>query len=458
MRNSALVKALTAAILTLALLIPLAMIRSLVSERQQRRETAIADVTDKWGAAQTLEGPVLTVPIRSVRPDKDGVPRVVMERLQLLPDRLKVEGKLDPSVRRRGIFEVVLYGLELSVSGAFPPFETKTLGVAPEDVLWSEAVLSVGLTDTRGIKSRLETTWDGAAVPFRPGPGGNPLFESGVHVPIALADGTAPHTFAFSLTLQGSESLFFTPVGVETLVSLKSPWPHPSFVGNFLPESRTVAPAGFSSTWRVSHFGRSYAQEWKLLTAEAPDVAARLKRSAFGVALYLPADNYQQSERALKYAVLFIVLTFGAFFLFEVFARLQLHALQYLLVGLALSLFYLLLLSISEPLGFGAAYAISATAIVLLVAGYCMAVLEKKTRGLTVGALLAGLYAYLYVLLRVEDYALLMGSVALFVILAAVMYATRRVDWWTVSTKPPAPPTPGVPPLPRVPPVMTTAR
>ncbi len=462
MRNSALAKALFAAFLAAALVIPLQMIRSLVDERQQRRDAAIAEVTEKWGGAQTIAGPMLTVPYRVTRPDKDGVARTTIDRAQLLPDRLKIEGTLTPSVRHRGIFEVVLYRLDVAAAGSFPPLDPRSLGIAPEDVLFSDAVLSVGLTDTRGIKSRLEVKWDGTAVAFRPGPGGNPLFDAGVHAPIAGLDvRPGPHSFAFSLTLQGSQTLSLAPLGVETDVSLRSPWPHPSFVGAFLPETRTVAASGFSASWRVSHFGRSYAQQWRLGAGGVEDASARIGKSTFGVALFLPADNYQQSTRALKYAVLFIVLTFGAFFLFEVFGELALHPLQYLLVGLALSLFYLLLLSISEHVRFGAAYAAAAVATVLVVTGYCAAILGRRSRAAVIAGLLAGLYGYLFVLLRVEDYALLMGAAALFVILAAVMYLTRHVDWYLASSQPPAPPRPDAPPappIPRVPPVMMPFR
>jgi inner membrane protein len=452
-RNNVLVKSLVAALLVAALLIPLSMIRSLVDERQRRRESAIAEVTDKWGGAQTLVGPMLTVPYKLTRTDDKGVPKTVLQSLQLLPERLRVEGTLSPTVRHRGIFEVVLYTLEVSVSGTFPPIDTHALGIAAEDVVWSDAVLSTGITDTRGIRSRLELKWDGAGVPFQPSPGSNPVFGAGVHAPLpALAPGAA-HAFAYTLGLQGSQSLSVAPLGVETDVALKSTWPHPSFAGAFLPESHSVTPSGFAAAWRVSHFGRSYPQEWKL-TTDGTDVAERISRSTFGVSLFLPADNYQQSTRALKYAVLFIVLTFGAFFLFEVFAKLQLHPLQYLLVGLALSLFYLLLLAVSEHVRFGIAYAAAALAIVLTVAGYCAAILGGARRGLGIGALLAVLYGYLYVLLRAEDYALLMGAAALFVILAAVMYLTRHVDWWAAAQKPPAPPRPSAPPKP---PVMPAA-
>jgi inner membrane protein len=295
----------------------------------------------------------------------------------------------------------------------------------------------VGLSDTRGIKGRIETQWDAARVPFRPGPGGNPLFESGIHAPVPGA-GAAPHAFAFTLALHGSEALSLAPLGVETTATLRSTWPHPSFAGAFLPETRAVSPSGFAASWRVSQFGRSYGQQWRLGSPEGiGDLSARVARSTFGVALYLPADGYQQTTRSLKYGVLFIGLTFGAFFLFEVLSELALHPLQYLLVGLALALFYLLLLSISEHTGFAAAYGVSAAATVALVTTYAAAILARTLRAFAIGGLLAALYAYLYVLLRAEDDALLMGALALFVILALVMYGTRRIDWHRVAARPP---------------------
>ena len=449
--------------LVVFLLVPLQMIRGVIDERAARRAAALAEVASTWGAAQTLVGPVVVVPFQVERKESwvdpavsPGAPhggavrertRVDVEQATFLPDTLKVEGRLVPDRRWRGIFEVVVYRTELAVSGTIPAPDLGPLGVPPEDVHWKDAFLSVGLSGTRGIREEVRLLWDGAPVGFRPGLGAACLAPSGIHAPLIALEGTGAlsHKFAFTLTLQGTEALAVTPLGATTEAVLRSPWPSPSFFGAFLPDRRTVTPEGFDATWKVSSFGRSYPQRWRGDQAARGDAVAK---SAFGVRLFLPADAYQQATRALKYAILFVGLTFLAFALFETFSGLRIHPLQYLFVGFALVLFYLLLVSLSEHVGFGAAYLAAASATTLLVSSYCAWVLAAKTRALVMAAALAALYGYLFVLLRLEDYALLLGSVALFALLAALMLATRRVDWWSVGG-PGRPPTSFQPPLPR---------
>lgn len=436
MKNSILVKALFMALLILLLLIPIQMIQSVISEREARRASAIAEVSEKWGGAQTVVGPILVVPYRISWRDKEGVVHTRTESAQFLPTSLKMDGHLVPERRWRGIFEVVLYRLELSVSGSFPHPDLAALGVPPEDVLFSQSFLTTGITDTRGIREDLRLTWDGAEVPFKPGPGPTRLVATGIHAPMpSLDEKPKPsHTFAFKIDLQGTETLSLAPLGIETDVTLKSPWPSPSFIGTFLPEKRDVSPQGFDARWKVSWFGRSFPQQWKSDEPVGDPKHDILTSSAFGVRLFLPADSYQQSTRSIKYAVLFVALTFLIFGMFETFSGLKLHPLQYLLVGFALSLFYLLLVSLSEQIGFARAYLASAVATTLLISGYSLYILVVKTRALLIAAGLGSLYGYLFVLLRAEDYSLLLGSIALFVILAAIMFGTRNVDWYAVST------------------------
>jgi inner membrane protein len=447
MQHSLLARAGIVLFLVVLLLVPLQMIRGVIDERAARRTAAVAEVASTWGSAQTLVGPVLIVPFRVERKETWVEPapagalapgvarertRSVVERAIFLPDTLKIEGRLVPERRWRGIFEVVLYRTELSVSGSMPAPDLAALGVPPEDVLWKDAIFSVGLSDTRGIREEVRLLWDGAPLPFRAGSGSLSFAASGIQAPLAALEASPPgshaHAFAFSVSLQGTESFAVAPLGASTETALVSPWPSPSFFGAFLPDRRSVASSGFSAAWKVSSFGRSYPQRWRS-DRDAPGEA--VAKSSFGVRLFLPADAYQQATRALKYAILFVGLTFLAFALFETFAGVRLHPLQYLLVGCALVLFYLLLVSVSEHVGFGTAYLAAASATTALVSVYCAWVLVVKTRALVIAAALAGLYGYLFVLLRLEDYALLLGAVTLFVLLAAIMLATRRVDWWS---------------------------
>jgi inner membrane protein len=427
------VKMLVIGFLVLLLLIPLGMVGSLVAERQSRSGQAAEEVAASWGRSQTLAGPVLTVPYVERTKNAKGVTvSKTNYDVRFLPETLEVEGDIATERRSRGIFEAAVYHTDLRWRGTFARPDFSAWRVPPEDILWQEAYLSVGVPDMRGITSGIDLTWGDRTLQLAPGGGEAGMWSSGLRVPIPGLAESKPgevYAFAFDLGLNGSGSLSFLPFGKETRVALKSPWPSPSFKGAFLPAKRTVRGTGFEAAWNVSWFGRSYPQQWRI--GDAGEVASEdaLNSSAFGVELLVPVDAYQKTERARKYGVLFLLLTFLTFFLYEQFNPFSLHPVQYLLVGSALCLFYLLLLSISEHVPFGLSYLAAASATVLLIGGYSMAILRGALRALLMTVVLGALYGYLYVLLQLEDYALLLGSVGLFVILALVMYLTRRIDW-----------------------------
>lgn len=433
LRDSVLFKMIVTGLLILALGIPLMMVRGLILERQHRRNTVVSEVAGTWGRAQTLGGPVLTVPYLVHSKDEKGVVKTWTQLAHFLPETLKVDGRLLPELRRRGIFEVAVYRADLHASGAFLRPSFAEWGIPPQDILWNKAWLSIGVPDMRGIRRNVRLVWGSRMLQLSPGGGVSGLWSTGLRVPISGL-GQAPerqvYPFAFDLAVRGSQELKFLPFGKQNTVTLKSSWPDPSFSGGFLPESRNVSKSGFESTWSVPYFGRSYPQQWLETERErlAPEHA--IADSAFGVDLYMPVDVYQQTERSVKYGMLFLVLTFLAFFLFEVFSPVSLHPMHYLLVGSALCLFYVLLLSISEHIPFGIAYAIASAGIIVLISGYSLAILRGRRRALAMSGMLVILYSYLYVLLQAEDYALLLGSLGLFVILALVMYLTRKVDWY----------------------------
>jgi inner membrane protein len=445
MTRSILTKVLFTGFLVIVLLIPNSMIQSVVDERQGRRNEAIAEVGSHWGEEQTIVGPVLTVPFSIIFIDPKGREQTRVDHVQLLPESLDIDAQVRPELRRRGIFDVVVYETELRVRGVMPPLDLGALGVTAESVIWQEAALSVSVSGTRGIKEPLRLTWDAAETAFEPGLARSPLFSSGVHAPLpGLSPENRAHPFSFKMTLRGSQSLSVAPVAVRTSTRIRSPWPHPSFYGAILPDSRTQGASGFDARWAVSYLGRNYPQQWKLEGLDRPALQNSIGASAFGVRFYQPVDLYQLSTRTIKYAILFLSLTFLAFFLFEVFGQLRLHPLQYLFVGSALLLFGLLLVAISEHIGFARAYLVSAAATIALITAYSAYVLVKKARAALIGGLLCALYGALYVLLQMEDEALLAGTLALFAILAALMLLTRRVDWYAVSLGGPAMP----PPLP----------
>ncbi len=432
LRDSALVKLIVAGVLVLGLLIPLAMVRSLVQERQTRRAIVVQEVGALWGGEQTIGGPLLVVPYLVRTSDGHGNVTTHAEVAYFLPEALHVETKLVPERRSRGIFETVVYRADARVGGTFRRPQWNGWPVDPADIHWEQATVSLGITDMRGIRGAAAVRWGAESQPFTPGSGAPGLWSSGLSASAPGlrqldADGTID--FEIGLGINGSDEIRFLPLGKETLASVSSPWPSPSFSGAFLPESRSVRPDGFEASWRISYFGRSYPQRWRSSEAEQVAPESSIEASGFGVGLFLAADAYQKTERAMKYGILFLTLTFLTFFLFETFSPVALHPLQYLLVGAALCLFYLLLLSVSEQIAFGAAYAVAASATVILIGAYSLAILGAARRALVLGLVLGGLYAYLYVLLQAEDYALLLGTLGLFAVLAMVMYVTRRIDW-----------------------------
>jgi inner membrane protein len=420
-------------LLMLALLIPLFMVRGLISERQLRHDLTANEVANSWGMEQTLGGPVLRVPYLLRGKDENGKPQVWTVHAIFLPEDLTITGQVTPERRSRGIFEVAVYRARLGWKGSFRQPSFAAWGIAAEDVLWKDAELAFGVPDMRGLRRGVKMSWAGQDLDLAPGGAVEGMWSRGLRTPVAgLAGGAAGQTYAFSfdLVLDGSRSLRFLPLGQQTTVHLGSPWPDPSFAGAYLPESRQVGEKGFDATWSVPYFGRSYPQQWRSVEAATVAPQDALDASAFGVDLFLPVDAYQKTERSVKYGMLFLLLTFLTFFLYEVFNPFSLHPLQYLLVGSALILFYLLLLSISEHAPFARAYAVASTATVGLIGGYSAAILRGRLRALGTAAALGALYGYLYVLLQAEDYALLLGSVGLFAILALVMFVTRRIDWY----------------------------
>ncbi|MEO6325736.1 MAG: cell envelope integrity protein CreD [Thermoanaerobaculia bacterium] len=447
MTRSVLVKVLFTGFLVLLLLIPNQMIQSVVNERQSRRSEAVAEVASHWGEEQTLVGPLLTVPFRIVFKDAKGREQTRHDHVQLFPESLDIDAVVRPEQRRRGIFDVIVYETDLNVKGTMPAIDLAAIGVTAEDVLWPDATFSVSVSGTRGIKEPLRLTWESAEIAFEPGLGRSPLFTAGVHAKVAaLSPVNKAHPFSFKMTLRGSQSLSVAPVAVRTSTRIRSSWPHPSFYGAVLPDTRTQGAAGFDARWAVSYLGRNYPQQWRLEACDRPTLQSAISASAFGVRFYQPVDLYQLSTRTIKYAILFLGLTFLAFFLFEVFGELRLHPLQYLFVGSALLLFGLLLVALSEHIGFQRAYLASAAATIALITAYSAYVLVKKARAALIGGMLCALYGSLFILLQMEDEALLAGTLGLFTILAVLMLMTRRVDWYAVSVGGP-PRAPAVPPV-----------
>jgi inner membrane protein len=438
-RSSQMLRLFSVGLLALLLQIPIAMIGGLVAERQERRQAAVTEVSSKWGNVQSIIGPVLIVPYtyRSTETSASGlqITRTETRNAIFLPEQLRVRGSIDAELRHRGIFSIPVYKVGLTLEGEFARPSFAELGIEPAGVAWERAQLAIGISDARAIQQETAVTWNGKPVSFLPGTGAFTDGGTGIHAVVGLANGGQRAQFSFPLSLNGSLGVYLTPFAQNTIVELQSNYGHPSFQGNWLPVERSVSDAAFRAKWSIPFLGRNYPQAWKAEVGMRKEIDG----SRFGVELVNPVDHYRMAERSVKYAGLFILLTFATLWLIEVLAGVRVHPIQSLLLGGALCLFYLLELSLSEHLGFPLAYTVASFSVVALVAGYSVVVLHHIRRALFVIAVVSLLYAYLYILLMNEDYALLIGSVGLFLILAAIMYATRHVDWYAVGTRSPAP-------------------
>ncbi len=431
-RNSKLLRVLLIGFLILLLQIPIEMISGVIGEREATRDNAVREVTSSWGGNQSIVGPSITVPYlhhwteqRTTGSQVESFTRTETRYATFLPETLRITGTTASEVRYRGIFQVLLYTLSLEVSGGFSRPDFSAWGTDAEDILWEQAYLSLGVSDSKGITDQAVLNWNGDEFVFSPGSGDSSGAGPGIHVPLTQALEGEAFDFSFPLALNGSEGVYFTPFGRETEVELTSDWPDPSFEGNWLPKERSVSADGFEATWSIPFLGRNYPQQWKT----GSDFDEAINTSQFGVRFFVPIDNYRMGHRSVKYAPLFLVLTFITLWLFEILSGVRIHPLQYLLLGAGMSVFYLLELSLAEHIGFLAAYIAASSAIVLLIGSYSSVVLKSPTRASIVGSITAVLYGNLYILLRSQDYALLIGSIGLFVVIATVMYLTRKINF-----------------------------
>jgi inner membrane protein len=440
---STVLKMILIGVLLLVFLIPLQMIRALIDERNMTRLGAEGEVIAKWGGEQTIAGPVVIVPYLKRVEVEDKKIEEYVESAYFLPDTLEITGTVDTDKRNRGIFEVTVYTADLQIAGTFGEPDFNDWRIAERDIFWEDAALVLELPDMRGLQERVTLQWDGRGIPFSAGQGEVGLFGGEIRAPLEGGafrrdrtrvsggrEAGAGYTFSFELHLQGGRSLRFVPLGGETRVQLASSWPSPSFDGAFLPTERTVEE-GFSAEWTVLSLNRSYGQRW--LRGQLDNGA--FLDSVFSVELMIPVDSYMKSLRSVKYGVLFVLLPFLIFFLFEVSGSRRVHPFQYLLVGLAVCLFFLLLVSVSEHISFDWTYLLASVATTVLITFYSSAVLAAWRRAWIMSLVLASGYMFLYAALKSEDYALLIGSLGLFLILAGVMLLTRRIDWYMVGLR-----------------------
>ncbi len=426
------VKILAIFFIAMMLLIPSLMILGLISEREATQNDAIREVSSKWGEAQTLSGPFLTIPYTRYLKEfsgKDSVLKIVpvKEYLHILPNELNVKADITPEKRNRGIYEIVVYNAKVKLSGNFSEIDFSKLDIPLKDIHFDKTHLTVGISDLRGIERQISLKWNGNTAAFNPGVVSSHVVSSGINAEVEFkAVDSLQCQFGLEIDLKGSQYLHFVPLGKTTDVSMQSTWANPSFNGAFLPDKRDVSEQGFTANWNILHLNRNFPQMWT-------ENAYSVHEAAFGADLLLPVDNYQKSYRSAKYAILFIGFTFLVFFFIEVMNRIFIHPVQYILVGIALVVFFTLLLALSEHIPFNSAYFVSMAGTLFLVVGYVKAILKSWRLSGLIGGMTGILYGFIFVVIQLQDFALLMGSVGIFIILGLVMYFSRKIDWYNLN-------------------------
>ena len=421
-------------ILIALLLLPAHTIENMVIERQFRQLEAHNEISSKWGEDQTLTGPILTIPY-DVEIEKEGDKaddsRVVRYSgfVHFLPDQLNISGDVNKAQQdlHRGMYDIVVYNSDLRVTGEFHDLPLHQYRDDNLKLHLDRAFVSLGISDLKGLEDQIVLDWNGNSSQFNSGTLSKDVVSAGMHCPVTMStEETSSYTFSLEMNLKGSEFLYFVPVGKTTDVQLSSNWTNPSFNGAFIPDERNVSEDGFTAKWNVLHLNRNYPQSWKGKSYEVAN-------SAFGVNLILGVDVYQKTIRVVKYALLFVTLTFLLFFFVEILNKVFIHPIQYGLVGIALVVFFTLLLSFSEHIRFNQAYLISTLLTIGLISAYVRSILKSNNLALLLSGILSTLYAFIFIIIQMQDFTLLFGSLGIFIILALTMFFSRKIDWYGIG-------------------------
>jgi len=429
-------------LLVLASLIPLESIRGLVLERQQASLEVAKEIGASWGGEQRLAGPILALPVNpaiEVSPGFRTTQGAAGKFVIVLPEKLAIDGTATPHIRRRGIYETPLYTVSMTVVSSFALPDFAALGLdASNGIDWDNARLILHVSDLGGIADAPVLEWDRATASFGTGAAEQNLAVA--RIPGLTSEASAwPKQFSFDLSMNGSRSFGVFPIGEKTVISLASSWPHPGFSGNHLPIESEISSDGFRAKWDLSRFVRRLA-EASVNDTEVPDwLTERAQSDAVLIRFVTPVDHYLMSERSVKYGLLFVILVSCVLFVFEIVSEVRIHPMQYGLVAAALCLFFLLLISLAEVIGFIGGYLIAASMTIGLLAFYVAAAAKNSRRGAVLGGLLTVVYGYMFFTLISEDHALLLGSLVLFSALGLAMLATRRLDWYALGERIAAP-------------------
>ena len=434
MRNSITARMLVVGVLIMVLLIPLSFVKDLITERSYRQKEVVNEINSKWGNEVVLSGPILKVPYTIEKEEKTydkkkesyfTTTKEISKFAYFLPDKLNIDSKVETKPLNRSIYKSVVYNSDIEVSGEFPIIDFSSEAVKPKTIEWEKASVIVQTSNLKGIRNTLEVQLGNQKLTMNPKYDTNSLNTIQSEAIVGITETVqSPTPFSFTMTVNGSESLQFIPIGKETSATMTSNWHSPSFNGLFLPEdgSRNITADGFSASWKVLQINRQFEQAFF-------GYLPNLQEFAFGTKLIIPVDEYQKSERTAKYGFMVIGLTLLVFLLIQLVSKIYIHPFQYVMVGLALVMFYTLLISISEHSTFLKAYLIAAFSVLALIVVYSRAILKGFKFPLLIGVSLTSLYGFIYIIIQLESYALLVGSIGLFTILAIIMFASRKIDW-----------------------------
>jgi inner membrane protein len=431
-----LIKALIIGGIVLVLQIPTLFVQDLIKEREERQKEATTEVSSKWAKKQTLTGPILVLPYWQAGADSNNK-STTKHFAYFLPDTLTINSKVSPEEKYRGIYKVMLYTSRVNLKGAFNSIALDKLKIDPKDVIWNEAFVHINISDVKGLNDDLKLQWNTQVLTMSPDVVDGTAMTDGLNAPLSLTgvDDVKHIDFAADVNLNGSEELLFTPVGKNTSVDMSAKWPHPSFTGDILPQNTKISNDSFYAKWKSISQKRNFPQQWKdnaFVIANANGTATitnNINENAFGADLYVPVNAYQKTMRSVKYSFLCILLTFAAFFLIDTSNKKSVHPFQYGLIGLALVLFYTLLLSISEYIGFNFSYAIASIATIGLIAWFVKGILSSSRLTTILSVVLLFVYTYMFTILQLQDYALLLGSIGLFIALAVIMHFSKKTQW-----------------------------
>jgi inner membrane protein len=417
--------------LMLALLIPSFLIQDLIKERTNRQDEVEKDISDQWSGPQLIQGPVLVIPYKRQFTQKDANNKdqlkEVIENLYVLPEALNMKAAVNSEILHRGMFETVVYNTQVKVWGNFKA-ELAKQGINPTQLLADKAKLTFSISDLKGLKTNPVIKAGGQSAQAEPVFNEKGLFRAGLQSGInitGMADKSIP--FDFVLDLKGSQELQFLHTGKTTDVAVSGNWKTPSFDGRSLPDHRQVDDKGYTANWRMLYLDRPFAQQWAANDTLLNNMDQH-KDAIFGVKLKVPVDQYQKTMRTSKYAILIILLTFISLFLTEMISKQRVHVFNYVLIGAAMIIYYTLLLSFSEQIGYDLAYLIASAATIILVATFIASLLNRKP-AILFAIILTIFYVFIYVIIQLEDLALLIGSIALFIIVSALMYFSRKINW-----------------------------